>query len=172
MTGSPAGRSSARGAARRLVILRHAKSAWPDGVPDQQRPLAGRGRRDGPAVGRWLRDHVGAIDLVVCSPAVRARQTWELAAAELAALPRVRHDETLYGASADELLEVVRTLPRTARTAVIVGHNPGLEDLAELLTGRSVPLKTSGIAVLVDPASWPDVSPGGCTLAAVGTPRG
>ncbi|WP_443080564.1 SixA phosphatase family protein [Streptomyces sp. PTD5-9] len=68
---------------RRLIVLRHAKSAWPEGVPDHERPLAGRGRRDAPAAGRRLYEAGYTPDLVVCSTARRTRETWDLAAAEL-----------------------------------------------------------------------------------------
>jgi phosphohistidine phosphatase len=79
----------ASSAARRLVLLRHAKSAWPD-VADHERPLARRGRRDAPVAGRWLRTAGRVPDRVVCSTARRARETWQLAAAELDASPTVR----------------------------------------------------------------------------------
>ncbi|MGH3874069.1 MAG: SixA phosphatase family protein [Pseudonocardiaceae bacterium] len=157
---------------RTLVLLRHAKSEWPDGVPDAQRPLGQRGRRDAPAVGRWLRAQVTRIDLVVCSPAVRAVQTWELAAPQLDAAPAVRHDERLYGASAEELLTVTRQLPDTASTVALVGHNPGLEDFLELLAGAVDVLRTSAIAVIVTPAHWAETAAGSGTLAALATPRG
>ncbi|MGH4007250.1 MAG: SixA phosphatase family protein [Pseudonocardiaceae bacterium] len=155
-----------------LILLRHAKSAWPEGVPDAQRPLAGRGRRDAPAVGRWLRRQVARIDLVLCSPAVRALQTWDLAATQLDATPLVRHDERLYGASAEELLRITQELPHTASTAALVGHNPDLEDLLELLTGTVEILKTSAIAVLTTPATWAEAKARSWTLETLATPRG
>jgi phosphohistidine phosphatase len=156
---------------RRLVILRHAKSDWPEGVPDDQRPLAGRGRRNAPAAGRWLRDHVDQIDLAVCSPALRVQQTWELAAAELTPAPPTAENEEVYAASADALLGVVRGLPAAAGTVVLVGHNPGLQDLVELLTGDVCELKTSAIAVLSWPGAWPDAAPGVATLDTHAKPR-
>src|SRR2546421_3593193 len=91
---------------RTLILVRHAKSAWPPDTPDTRRPLAERGRRDAPAVGRWLRAHIATIDRVVCSPAVRAVQTWNLAAAQLPGTPPACLDERLYGASAAVLLAV------------------------------------------------------------------
>ncbi|HEU0128072.1 MAG TPA: histidine phosphatase family protein, partial [Pseudonocardiaceae bacterium] len=112
---------------RTLILLRHAKSAWPEGIPDVQRPLSGRGRRDAPAVGRWLQEKFAKIDLVLCSPAVRATQTWDLASAQLDAIPQVNRDDRLYGASAGELLRITQELPPKASTVVLVGHNPGLE---------------------------------------------
>lgn len=155
-----------------LILLRHAKSAWPEGIPDAQRPLAGRGRRDAPAVGRWLRTQVARIDLVLCSPAVRAVQTWDLAAAQLDAIPRVRQDERLYGASAGELLRITQELPHTASTVVLVGHNPDLEDFLELLTGTVEILKTSTIAVTTAPAPWAEANARSWTLETLATPRG
>jgi len=112
---------------RQLMILRHAKSAWPDGVPDRKRPLAKRGRRDAPAAGRWLRHHVVRLDAVVCSPAERARQTWALAAAELDQPPAAKFDDRIYRAPPAVLLTVVRELPTSAETALLVGHNPGVQ---------------------------------------------
>ncbi|MGH3771955.1 MAG: SixA phosphatase family protein [Pseudonocardiaceae bacterium] len=157
---------------RTIILLRHAKSAWPAETPDAARPLATRGRRDAPAVGRWLREQAPTIDLVVCSTAVRAVQTWDLAAAQLDLIPRVRYEQCLYGASAEELLTATVKLPSTTSTAVLVGHNPGLEDFLTLLTGAHEPLKTSGIAVITTPGNWEENCPGSCTLEALATPRG
>ena len=70
---------------RHLIVLRHAKSAWPQEVADQDRPLGPRGLRDAPAAGRWLREHGFTPDRIVCSPTRRTRQTWELVAHELGA---------------------------------------------------------------------------------------
>ncbi|MEV4940541.1 SixA phosphatase family protein [Streptomyces zaomyceticus] len=115
--------------------MRHAKSAWPEGVADHDRPLGPRGLRDAPAAGRFLAEHGGPPDLVLCSPARRARRTWELAAAELDSpvpAPTV-HDPRLYGAGDAELLDVLHGVPDEVATLLLVGHNPGLEDLVLLL---------------------------------------
>jgi phosphohistidine phosphatase len=157
---------------RRLVILRHAKSAWPDGVPDAERPLSARGRRDAPAAGRWLRERGEPVDAVVCSPAVRTRQTWNLVAAVLGGLPAPVFDDRIYGATADALLTVVTGLPEGVGQAVLVGHNPGVTDLVALLTDESSQMRTSAIAVLDLARSWRDTAPGGATLVAHATPRG
>jgi phosphohistidine phosphatase len=87
-------------------------------------------------------------------------------------MPRVSHDERLYGASAHELLTVTQELPRGASTAVLVGHNPGLEDFLALLTGVDEVLKTSAIVVTTTPLSWEQSRPGSWTMAALVTPRG
>lgn len=154
-----------------LVIMRHAKSAWPEGVADIKRPLAERGRRDAPAAGRWLRERK-TLDLVVCSPALRTRQTWELVASELETVPEVQYVQRLYGTSAETYAEVVRELPDDARTVLLVGHNPNVEDLAALLTGSPVRYKTATIAVLIGSSPWADAGPGWATLDTVVTPRG
>jgi phosphohistidine phosphatase len=156
---------------RTLVLLRHAKSDWSTEQPDAQRPLAERGRRDAPAAGRWLTSNVERIDLVVCSPAIRARQTWDLAGAELHG-PPVRFDERVYAASAPDLLALVRALPDDVGTVVLVGHNPGMEDLASALAGQNVPMKTSSVAVLSWPGTWTDAGSDGGRLTAHATPRG
>lgn len=158
--------------ANTLILLRHSKSAWPQGSPDVQRPLTRRGRRDAPAVGRWLRQQAPTIDLVVCSPATRARQTWELAAAQLDAEPPVRYEEKLYGSSTEVYLLLTQELPRDASVVAMVAHNPSLEDFLHLLTGAVEVLKTSAIAVVTTPAAWAQARPGSCALEALATPRG
>ena len=93
-----------------LILLRHGKSDWSGGEPDHLRPLASRGRRQAPEAGRWLAEHVGPVELALVSPAERTRETWRLAAAELAVPPPVREDDRLYAAPAESLLGVVREL--------------------------------------------------------------
>ncbi|HYS37152.1 MAG TPA: histidine phosphatase family protein [Pseudonocardiaceae bacterium] len=155
-----------------LVVLRHAKSAWPAGVADAARPLAERGERDAPAVGQWLRAHVPGIDLTVCSPAARTRQTWRLVADQLDGRPDFRLDERIYDADVDDLLSVIHELPDTASTVVLVGHNPGLSELVRVLAGDRVELKTSSVAVLHGPDRWAALDEGAARLARFETPRG
>jgi phosphohistidine phosphatase len=139
---------------RTLVLLRHAKSDWSGMEADIRRPLAPRGRRQAPKAGRWLHANVDGIDLAVLSPATRARQTWDLVAAELHRPPPTRVDDRVYAASDRELLTVVRGLPDHAGTVVLVGHNPGIEDLASTLTGEPTAMPTSALAVIAWPGSW------------------
>ena len=119
----------ADGPARKLVLLRHAKSAWPD-VPDYERPLARRGQRDAPVIGRWLRRAGHVPDQVLCSTARRARETWQLAQAGLGTTPAVSFDDAVYQGSAGQLLDVIRRAPPVARTLLIVGHDPAIPELA------------------------------------------
>lgn len=123
------------GAAARLVLLRHAKSAWPD-VADHERPLGPRGLRDAPAAGRWLRDAGCLPALVICSTALRARETWTLAAGQLGIEVPVLFDERVYAAEPEDLLEVMSEVPEEVRTLLLVSHNPGLADLAVSSPGR------------------------------------
>ncbi|MDI2029361.1 histidine phosphatase family protein [Saccharopolyspora sp. TS4A08] len=159
-------------ARRKLILIRHAKSAHPEGVEDFDRPLGERGRRDAPAVGRWLRENAYAIEAVRCSPALRTRQTWELVGAHIPAEPQVSYDDRLYGGTAHQLLSIVREMPVTAMTTVIVGHNPGLEDLVHLLTGESVELKTSAVALLSSERGWADADESWTCASTFAKPRG
>lgn len=109
-------------AGQQLVLLRHAKSAWPDAA-DHERPLARRSRRDAPAAGRWLQAAGLVPDRVVCSTAQRARQTWQLAAAEVDGSPAVSFEHGVYGASAGELLNMARQTAPGTRRLLIVGHD-------------------------------------------------
>lgn len=126
-----------------LVLLRHAKSDWSTDAADIDRPLAPRGRRQAPEAGAWLAGSGIALDLAVVSPARRARETWDLAGP--GTVP-VRVEEAAYTFDADDLLGVVRNL--TADRVALVGHNPALEDLVEALTGESVRMPTSSLAVI------------------------
>ena len=153
-----------------LILFRHAKSDWSTGEADFDRPLNPRGHRQAPEAGRWLADNIDAIDLAVVSPANRARKTWELASAELSRAPQTRFDDRVYGASVTGLLDVVRELPTDASTVVLVGHNPGFEDLASFLTNTSVSMSTSAIAVLESDAPWASASESWAALRADGRP--
>lgn len=153
-----------------LILLRHGKSDWSGGEPDHLRPLARRGRRQVPDAGRWLADNVDVIDLAVVSPAERTRETWRLAAAELDVPPPVREDDRVYAGSARSLLVVLQDLPDEVGTVVLVGHNPGVEDLVASLTGRDVSMPTSALAVIDLPGPWPAAGSTPAGLRAQGRP--
>ena len=155
---------------RTLILLRHAKSDWSGDEADIDRPLADRGRRQAPRAGRWLDANVEAIDLAVVSPALRARSTWDLVAAELDTPPETRIDDRVYAASDRELLAVVRELPDDVATAVLVAHNPGIEELASSLTGEWTPMPTSALAVITLPGAWSEAGRHPAVLRATGRP--
>ncbi|MEO7018141.1 MAG: histidine phosphatase family protein [Leifsonia sp.] len=158
--------------ARTLILLRHAKSDWSGGEADIDRPLAESGLRQAPDAGGWLGMNVEPIQLALVSPAERARVTWELASSELEDLPEVRVEERVYAASAGQLLEVVRELPDELDTVVLVGHNPGMEDLASVLAGRPILLRTAGIAVIGVTGSWSELDTSTAVLEVSGRSNG
>lgn len=133
--------------AGRLIVLRHAKSAWPAGVPDEQRPLNDRGRNDAAAAGDWIARNCGVPNLVAVSPAVRTVSTWEKVAAQLPHAPdSVDINSDIYEATADQLLGLVERWPREVATGLLIGHNPGLEDLVCYLAGiRSIADAMEGV---------------------------
>jgi len=163
-----------------LTLLRHAKSAWDDPVErDFDRPLNGRGRRAATRIGQWLREHNAAFELVRASPALRVRQTIEGIEDGLGRTLGVVFDTRIYMASAATLLELVQGFD-VASKALLIGHNPGLEDLLLLLTPPADPLRaeaeakypTATIAVLELPVErWSDVAEGSATLRDFVRPR-
>lgn len=157
---------------RTLLLLRHAKSDWSGTLPDIDRPLAQRGRTQARLAGQWLAGHVEPIDLAVVSPAHRARETWELASAELTAAPPVRHDDRVYAASAGALLDIVREVPEDIDALILVGHNPGMEQLASTLAGREVVLGTSGIAWFGVEGTWAELDAASAVLRETGRADG
>jgi phosphohistidine phosphatase len=166
---------------RSLVLVRHAKSESDGGV-DARRPLAERGVADARAVGGWLAGHGLIPDRVVVSPARRARQTWDLARAELKEAPEPVVDERIYANTVGDLLAVVGETPPDVRTLVVVGHNPSMAELALALDdgrgdagartelGRKYP--TSGVAVFAVDGEWAAVDGPAGTLTDFSVPRG
>lgn len=157
---------------RTLVVVRHGKSDWSGPEPDHDRPLAKRGRRQAPESGTWLAANLPDIDLAVVSTALRAHQTWELIAAELPSPPPVHLQGSAYAAWGSDLLEIVQALPEHKHTVALVGHNPGLEDLVETLTGKGLALPTSCLAVIRWRGSWTDAGLTPAEVAAHGRPPG
>jgi phosphohistidine phosphatase len=174
---------------RRLVVLRHAKSSYPSGVVDHERPLGARGVVDARAAGAWIRDHVGLPDRVIVSSALRTRQTWILASAEMGfpasdgagGADQLTVEPRVYEAWVPTLIDVLRELPDEVTTALLVGHNPGCENLVHDLARDSDPaaaaalaLKypTSGIAVLDLEGDWASLGPRTARLVEFAVPRG
>lgn len=158
---------------RRIVLFRHAKADWPD-VTDHERPLADRGRHDAPVAGRKLADSGITLDLALCSTAKRTRETWKLAVHELPYRPKTVYEERVYDASPGELIAVLNEVPDDVRNVVLIGHNPGIQGLTEILAGRSEGdarsrldkrgFPTSAFAVLGHPGPWKSLEPGTATL--------
>ena len=145
-----------------LLVLRHAKSSRDDpALDDRDRPLAARGERDAPRMGRLVRDEQLSPDLVVCSDAVRARQTAEAMAEAAGYSGTILLEHRLYAAEAAVILAVLRDVVEPdVDTVMIVGHNPGLEDLVSALTGAREDLPTATLAQLALPIDrWAEIGP-------------
>lgn len=160
-----------------LLLLRHAK-AEQTGKDDHARELTKRGRKDAARMGAWLHKHY-AIDLVLCSTSVRTRETWELVAEELGDPPKVEFVKAVYLATERAMLSVIQGTTDKANTLMLIGHNPGTEEIAASLTRASSSedeqkrlgmliekYPTAALAALeFDAANWRDVKPGWGNLA-------
>ena len=173
---------------RTISLLRHAKSSWEPpaagGPPltDKARPLAARGMRDAPRIGAWMAAQALRPDLVLCSSAVRTRQT--LAYVKELILPgkaRISYRDDLYLAEAEDLVGIVQALDDGSAHVMLVGHDPGMHEVAQMLVGagnrtlrRLLELKfpTAAVAVIDFPAErWRDVRPGAGTLRLFMAPK-
>lgn len=162
---------------RTLVLMRHAKSDYPPGVGDHDRPLAERGIREGALAGDWLRANVPAIDAVLCSSATRTRQTLGRTALDAPA----SFLDRLYDASPGAVIDEINKVDDAVSTLLVVGHEPTMSHLALGLAGpdsdreaaehiaRKYP--TSAIAVLRVPGSWADLGLSGAELTSFHVPR-
>ncbi|MEK6279346.1 MAG: histidine phosphatase family protein [Acidobacteriota bacterium] len=132
---------------KNLLLLRHAKSSWKKpNLSDFDRPLNERGQKAAQIVGRFLRKQEFEVDLVISSPAVRARQTIERVLSSAKWTPEVRFDQRIYEASPTTLLEVVSQIDEDRKSVLLVGHNPGMEELLTLLVGKEEPMPTAALA--------------------------
>ncbi|OIV38932.1 phosphohistidine phosphatase [Mangrovactinospora gilvigrisea] len=164
---------------RRIVVLRHAKADWP-AVADHDRPLAERGRREAPAAGQWLAGAGIVPDLTLCSTAARTRETWKLVAHELPRRPKkTLYEDRLYEASTGELIALINQAPEEVHDLMLVGHNPGVQGLTELLAGSSEGdtlaqvrrgFPTAAVAVLSVDGPWKSVEPGSARLVSFAAP--
>ena len=163
-----------------LYLLRHAKSSWADeSLPDLERPLAPRGRRAAQQLAQHLRGHPIAPEVVLCSPALRTRQTLELIQPSLGVPAEVLIEDDLYGAGEDQLLARLRSLPGDVSGVLLIGHNPGIQDLAVFLVGGGADrdqlrakFPTAGLATIEVPGGWAKLGPGKAKLVAYRVPRG
>ncbi|MEV7286026.1 histidine phosphatase family protein [Streptomyces sp. NPDC093252] len=159
---------------RRIVLFRHAKADWPQ-VNDHERPLAERGRLDAAEAGRRLTDTGIAFDLALCSTATRTRETWKLAVQEFPHRPKTVYEERIYEAAPGDLIALLNETPDDVRNILLIGHNPGVQGLAEVLSGtaeaeprerlsrRGFP--AAAFAVLTTDSPWKNVEPGTAALA-------
>ncbi len=166
---------------RQLLLLRHAKSSWDDSKqPDRDRPLTDRGRRAAATMRRAMQQLGLAPDLVLVSPARRTLQTLE-ALEPWDDTPLIEHVEALYLATPAQLLAALHDIPETVRSTLVIGHNPGMHDLAQALMAGAQPTDasrrlaaaypTGALAEFTIPGPWLRVGPGAARLARFLTPR-
>lgn len=163
---------------RTLLLLRHAKSAYPPDVADHERPLAPRGIREAGLAGDWLRANTPGIDAVLCSTATRTRQTL----AETGIDAPVQYLDRLYGATPGVMIDEINRVADDIATLLVVGHEPTMSDVALGLAGDigtnvtamqriSEKFPTSAIAVLTVAGDWKSVELGRAALIEFHVPR-
>lgn len=163
---------------RTLILLRHAKSDYPAGVADHDRPLAPRGIREAGLAGDWLRTHAPTVDAVLCSSATRTRQTYE----RTALTAPVTYTDSLYDAAPGTVIATINTITDDVDTLLVIGHEPAMSHVALGLAGASgtdpavvhqisTKYPTSALAILHVGPSWADVEPGSAALIGFHVPR-
>ena len=156
-----------------LFLLRHAKSSWKDEtLPDFERPLNGRGKRAAETIGQYFKTSTIIPEWILCSPAERTRETVALVLKTARWSTEVRYDQRIYEASAQRLAEVVSQIDNDRKVAMLVGHNPGLEDLLLLFTGNAEVMPTGAIAkLLLKTTKWETAIEKRATLDWIVRPR-
>lgn len=164
-----------------LYLLRHAKSSWDEPtLADHERPLSPRGRRAAQLLAKHFVSATIRPEVIFCSSATRARETLAPITAAMGLGDRVQIDTGLYGATAEQILVRLRTVDQDVTSVLVVGHNPGLQDLALELSGDdpdvgvrvSAKFPTGALAVVVmDAGSWAGLSSGTAHLASLTVPR-
>jgi phosphohistidine phosphatase len=163
---------------RTLLLLRHAKSDYPEGVADHDRPLAPRGVREAGLAGDWLRAHAPAVDAVLCSTAARTRET--LARTRIDA--PVEFSDRLYGATPGAIIEEINKVDPSVETLLVIGHEPAMSQVAlgiateegsnpTAAEGISTKFPTSAIAVLRTSEPWDRLALDSATLVTFHVPR-
>jgi phosphohistidine phosphatase len=167
---------------KRLVLLRHAKSDYPLGVSDHDRPLAARGNREAPAAGAWLRDNDVVPDFIVLSDAQRTRATCAWVISELGEkAPTPYLDSRIYGASSSTLCSIINETPETVTTLMVIGHQPVLQELAmrlasvdsneEAVYELAMDYPTLGLTVLQTEKPWAEIDGRDMTVTNFVVPR-
>lgn len=164
---------------RTLILLRHGKSDWSTGKDDFDRPLKKRGKNASDLVGNWLKSHEHTPDFVITSPAKRARQTTEISCAAMNINKNhIYERKHIYLATPEELIYALEDCPKEAKRVMLVGHNPGLEELLYyLVNGRmTIPedgkiMPTATLAILDMPEDWAKLESGSGNLEFLIRPR-
>lgn len=167
---------------RRLILMRHAKADWPGGVADHERPLEARGHREAPVAGQWLVENGVIPDFILCSSALRTRQTCTWVCSGLGAqAPTPKLEDGLYAASAHRMLAVINQVPDTVTTLMVISHLPGVQDLVMLLASRDSEQEpyldaasrypTSALTVLQSDKPWAELDGQDAKITHFAVPR-
>jgi Phosphohistidine phosphatase SixA len=156
-----------------LYVLRHAKSSWEDSdLADFDRPLNERGKTAAPFMGKVMKDKKLAPGLILSSPAVRARETARLVKQSAGLDAEIEHNERIYEASPQTLQHVVSSIDDSFESAMIVGHNPGMEGFVRLISGKQESMPTGSLAIIdLDISSWASIRQAAGTLRQVIRPK-
>lgn len=156
-----------------LLLLRHAKSSWDDvSVADFDRTLNKRGKESAPKMGQYFKEQNLNADLVLCSPAKRTKQTADLFLENANIDCKVHFDKRIYEADVAQLLDVLADVEEQHRTVLVIGHNPGMSDLQEFLTGRWEDFPTACLAhVTLSAPIWKEIKPRSGKLDWIARPK-
>ncbi|HAF61729.1 MAG TPA: phosphohistidine phosphatase SixA [Anaerolineaceae bacterium] len=145
---------------KKIFLMRHAKSSWKDSnIPDHDRPLKKRGEKDVKAMGKLLKNKKLEPDVILCSPATRAKQTASIFKDAIKYEGKIEYIDKLYMAEVPDLVSAIQSLPKKAKSVLVIGHNPGLEAFLQMLTGKVETLPTSTIAYIAVPINdWSDLN--------------
>lgn len=156
-----------------LYILRHAKSSWDNpSLADFERPLNERGLKTAPFMGEIMLKNNFKPELLLSSPAVRAKETVSLIKTSAKWQTKINFDERIYEASPQTLLNIVGELDKKAESAMIIGHNPGLEGLIKFITGELQAMPTAGLAVIdLEIEDWNEITPESGKLRTIVRPK-
>jgi phosphohistidine phosphatase len=158
---------------RTLYLLRHAKSSWKDAsLPDFERPLKGRGRDAAEQMGRFLASKKVIVGALISSPSVRTRQTIDIVLHEVQLGVEPQFDQRIYEASLATLIQIVSDISDDQKAAMLVGHNPGMEELLAFLTRESRHMPTCALAkISIAGSSWKEAQRGAGKLEWFVTPK-
>jgi|AGTN01.2.fsa_nt_gi Phosphohistidine phosphatase SixA len=158
---------------KQLYLLRHAKSSWDDdSLDDFDRPLNPRGKKAAPLMGKVVKERDIAPDIILCSPAKRTKQTIKLVNETAKLKADVTFEEAIYDSSAADLRKLLKKQKKSVGSILLIGHNPGLEELLEQLTGKYEPLPTAALVQIdVNSDDWSHIKDGANKLAWIVRPK-
>ena len=144
---------------KNVLLMRHAKSSWKDSsLPDHQRPLNKRGTRDAPRMGKFLQGQGISLDAILCSTAVRARETAVGLLKKYTFEGEVQYFDDLYQAGPEMIISILNKLPESIDTAMVIGHNPGMDDFLEMVCDECGHMPTASVAYIKYPIErWLDL---------------